>query len=153
MFSGVRLLDEHVPVYEVRERHAVALPVAPERALQLALAAPAAPDAIVRTLMRLRGLGVPSGSLEQFATTPPFRELGRTETEFAAALSRGLRLQIAFDFRAEPHADGSLLTTETRVHAVTTRARRLFRLYWLVVRPFSALIRRRWLKAIARAAP
>jgi hypothetical protein len=61
----VRLLDEHVPVYEVWERHSVALPVAPERALQPALAAPAAPAAIVRTLRQLRGLGVPSGSLER----------------------------------------------------------------------------------------
>jgi hypothetical protein len=145
----VPLLDAHIPQYEVWERHSVALPVTPERALEIALDAPAAPDWIVGTLLRLRGLGVPRGSLEQFATTPPFRELDRTGTEFVAGLSpRGL--EIAFDFRAEPRADGSLLTTETRVHALTPRARRLFRLYWLVVGPFSALIRRRWLKAIAR---
>ena len=126
----------------------MALPVSPERALAVALASPAAPDRIVQTLLRLRGMGVPRGSLEQFATTPPFRELGRTQTEFVAGLSpRALR--IAFDVRAEPAAGGSLLTTETRVHALTPRALRLFRLYWLVVGPFSALIRRRWLKAIA----
>ena len=92
---------------------------------------------------------MPRGSLEDFVTTAPFRELGRTETQFVAGLSpRGL--EIALDFRAEPRADGSLLTTETRVHALTPRARRLFRLYWLAIGPFSALIRRRWLKAIAR---
>jgi hypothetical protein len=147
----VPLLDTVVPEYEVRERHQVALPLPPERALALALASPAAPDPIVRTLLRLRGLAVPRGSLEQFATTPPFRELARSETEFVAGLAPG-RLRIAFDFRAEPHPQGSLLTTETRVHALTPRARRLFRLYWLVVGPFSALIRRRWLKAIASRA-
>lgn len=145
------LLDTVVREYEVWERHSVALPVAPERALEVALASPAAPDAIVRTLLRLRGLGVPRGSIRDFATAPPFRALGGNETEFVAGLSsRGL--QIAFDFRAEPRAGGSLLTTETRVHALTPRARRLFRLYWLVIGPFSALVRRRWLKAIARAA-
>jgi hypothetical protein len=145
------LLDTVVPEYEVWERHSVALPVVPERALELALASPAAPDRIVRTLLRLRGLGVPRGSLEQFATTAPFRELARTETEFVAGLApRGL--EIAFDLRAEPRPGGSLLTTETRVHALTPRARRLFRLYWLAVGPFSALIRRRWLKAIAARA-
>jgi hypothetical protein len=144
----VPLLDEYVPDYEVWERHQVALPVTPERALAVALASPAAPDRIVRTLLRLRGLGVPRGSLEEFATTAPFRELGRSQTEFVAGLSpRALR--IAFDLRAEPHPAGALLTTETRVHALTPRARRLFRLYWLVVGPFSALIRRRWLRAIA----
>ena len=147
----MRLLDEHLPEYHVWERHQVALPVPPERALELALAAPAAPDRIVSALLRVRGLGVPRGSLEEFATTPPFHELGRNVTKFVAGISpRGLR--IAFDFRAEPDPGGSLLTTETRVHALTPRARRLFRLYWLVVGPFSALIRRRWLRAIARSA-
>jgi hypothetical protein len=146
--AAVPLLDTVVPEYEVWERHSVALPVSPERALEVALASPAAPDWIVRTLLRLRGLGVPSGSLERFATTAPFRELGRTETELVAGILSS-RLRIAFDLRAEPHAGGSLLTTETRVHALTPRARRLFRLYWLVVGPFSALIRRRWLRAIA----
>jgi hypothetical protein len=147
----VPLLDTVVPKYEVWERHSVALPLVPERALEVALASPAAPDSIVRALLRLRGLGVPSGSLEQFATTPPFRELARSETEFVAGLApRGL--EIAFDLRAEPRPGGSLLTTETRVHALTPRARRLFRLYWLAVGPFSALIRRRWLKAIAARA-
>jgi hypothetical protein len=149
----VALLDQFVPEYEVWERHQVALPVSPERALEVALASPAAPDPIVRTLLRLRGLGVPSGSLEEFATTAPFHELGRTETEFVAGLSPAA-LRIAFDLRAEPRPGGSLLTTETRVHAFTPRARRRFRLYWLAVGPFSALIRRRWLKAIAaRARP
>jgi hypothetical protein len=144
-------LDTVLPEYEVWERHSVALPLTPEQALAVALAAPAAPDPIVCTLLRLRGLGVPRGSLEEFATTPPFRELARSATEFVAGLNpRGLR--IAFDFRAEPRLDGSLLTTETRVHALTPRARRLFRLYWLAIGPFSALIRRRWLKAIVRAA-
>ena len=33
------LLDEHVPDYEVWERHEVALPVSPERAPQAVLAA------------------------------------------------------------------------------------------------------------------
>jgi hypothetical protein len=28
--------------------------------------------------------------------------------------------------------------------------RRSFRIYWLVVRPFSGLVRRRWLRAAAR---
>ena len=146
------LLDTVVPEYEVWERHSVALPVSPPRALEVALAAPAAPDRIVRTLLRVRGLGVPRGSLEQFATTPPFRELARTDTEFVAGLSPH-GLEIAFDFRAEPRPDTLRVPARrTRVHALTPRARRVFRDYWLVVGPFSALIRRRWLRAIARAA-
>lgn len=145
------LLHELLPEYDIRERHDVALPVSPERALELALSSPAAPDRIVRSLLRLRGLSVPTGLLEDFATTAPFHELARTETEFVAGLSPSA-LRIAFDFRAEPRPGGSLLTTETRVHALTPRALRIFRLYWFAVGPFSALIRRRWLKAIAARA-
>jgi hypothetical protein len=97
----VVLLDTVVPEYDVWERHSVALPVSPPRALQVALSAPAAPDRIVRALLRLRGLGVPRGSLEQFATTPPFRELGRTDTEFVAGLSPHRRWLKAIAHAAE----------------------------------------------------
>jgi len=61
-------------------------------------------------------------------------------------------IKAAIDFRATEAPGGSRLSTETRVLAADPRARRLFRLYWLVVGPFSALIRRRWLRAVARRA-
>src|SRR5439155_20660929 len=48
--------------------------------------------------------------------------------------------------------DGTTLATETRVYSADSAARRRFHLYWLVVGPFSALIRRRWLAAARRAA-
>lgn len=44
------------------------------------------------------------------------------------------------------------LSTETRVLATDEHARRAFARYWLLIRPFSGLIRRRWLAAIARRA-
>lgn len=46
-------------------------------------------------------------------------------------------------------ADGERLTTETRVHATDAMSRRRFGRYWLVVAPFSGLIRRVWLRAAA----
>jgi hypothetical protein len=42
------------------------------------------------------------------------------------------------------------LTTETRVLLTDDGSRRAFRRYWLVIRPFSGVIRRRWLAAIVR---
>lgn len=47
---------------------------------------------------------------------------------------------------------GGELTTETRVLATDERSRRAFARYWLLIRPFSGLIRRRWLTAIIRRA-
>jgi hypothetical protein len=46
--------------------------------------------------------------------------------------------------------DGRELATETRVALTDARARRLFRLYWLGVGPFSGAVRASWLRAVAR---
>lgn len=47
-------------------------------------------------------------------------------------------------------AHGSVVTTETRVFASDRRSRRRFAAYWRIIYPGSALIRRMWLRAIAR---
>ena len=44
------------------------------------------------------------------------------------------------------------LTTETRVLLTDERSRRAFARYWLLIRPFSGLIRRQWLAAIVHRA-
>jgi hypothetical protein len=51
--------------------------------------------------------------------------------------------KMGMDLRGEP----GRLVTETRVELTDERARRLFRPYWLLVKPFSILIRRLWLRA------
>ena len=61
-------------------------------------------------------------------------------------------VRIATDFRVEASAGSTLLTTETRVLATGPDARRRFRLYWLVIRGGSGLIRRELLRAVARRA-
>jgi hypothetical protein len=142
-------LDDVLPHYEFVERHQRHVDAAPERALALALGLPAAPDAIVRTLFRLRGVP-PAGTIEDLFTALGLAEVERTPTSWVVAGKKGVH--IAFDLVARAEGDGSVLSTETRVHAATPRARWTFRLYWLVVGPFSALIRRRWLRAAARAA-
>jgi hypothetical protein len=147
----VPLIEEWLPDFDVVERHDVALPVDPERALELALACPVAPDRVVAALLTARGMSPRGRTIEQFLRSNPFRELGRSSTEWAARLATR-HMKVAIDFRAERIPGGSRLATETRVKAMDERARRAFRLYWLAVGPFSALIRRRWLKAIQAAA-
>ena len=49
-----------------------------------------------------------------------------------------------------PDDSGSRLVTETRVESTDARARRLFALYWLVIRLGSGLIRRDLLRAVRR---
>lgn len=49
-------------------------------------------------------------------------------------------------------ANGSWVSTETRVVTTSPEARRVFAAYWRVIYPGSALIRRMWLRAIERRA-
>jgi hypothetical protein len=52
----------------------------------------------------------------------------------------------------ETKAGGCTLSTETRVYATDASSRRRFGVYWRVIYPGSAFIRRMWLRAIARRA-
>jgi len=144
-------IDDWLPEFDVVERHDAAVPAPPGRALELLLGSPAAPDRTVAALLRARGMPARGRTIEEFFGGEQFRQLGRGPTEWAAALERS-GLKIAIDFRAEPIPGGSRLSTETRVKATNERARRRFRLYWLVIGPFSALIRRRWLAAATASA-
>jgi hypothetical protein len=161
---GVPAIDRFLPEWDVHEVHSIELAATPEEAIAAALAAPACPDGIVRVLYRLRGLSG-RGSIEDAFTRMGFDVLAREAMEVVVGAAGtpwrpagGIRpfaeagpgtVRMAADLRAEPLANGgSRLTTETRVAAVDAAARRRFLRYWRLVGPFSALIRRRWLRAI-----
>jgi hypothetical protein len=62
-------------------------------------------------------------------------------------------LRMAAAFWTEPTSRGACLRTETRVDGRGRLTWPMFRLYWLVVAPFSSLVRRRWLRAAASRIP
>ena len=158
-------IDAWLPSWDVGERHEILLPVPPEDALAAALAAPVAPDRFVATLFRLRGLGGTHRTIEAALRGIGFEELERSGSAWVVGMSVGggfppralpwrteswkRSLRIAADFRTEPVPGGSRLVTETRVEASGPVGLVAFGAYWLVVGPFSKLIRRRWLRAIA----
>ena len=57
----------------------------------------------------------------------------------------------AWSFAVHRRPDGTELRTETRVLCADAAGRR-FRAYWLLIRPFSGLIRREMLAAVREAA-
>ena len=147
---SVPVLDRWLPDFDVHEVHAATVPDAPETALARALALPAAPDRVVRALFRLRGIHGGHIPLERFARDVlHLEQVERTPTT-AAAVGARRRLRLGISFAAEPVAGGRRLVTETRVTAADRHALLAFRAYWLFVGPFSALIRRRWLRALSR---
>ena len=76
-----------------------------------------------------------------------FRGGQRPDGDFAP-FDRPGYAKLAIDWRLER----GVLSTETRVFLTDEESRRKFRRYWLLIRPWSGLIRRVWLKAIARRA-
>ena len=74
----------------------------------------------------------------------PQAEPGR----FAAFDTPGY-VKVAFNIRVEPYGSGrALITTETRTAATDPTSLRRFTRYWLLVGPFSALIRRLMLRIV-----
>jgi hypothetical protein len=158
-----------LPVYHHVERHTIRVAADPDRALAAAREASLDEVPLVRLLFRLRGLRAGRrGPIWDALLAEGFQAVGddtvvlvgrpwspkggtRRVEDFVGFAEPGYA-KMAMDLRAVPDEDGSRLETETRVYLTDASARRRFRAYWLVVRPFSGLVRRSWLKAAKRRA-
>lgn len=162
-------IADALPVYHHNERHSIRVAASPDRALAAAREASLEDVPLVRALFRLRGLrAAPRGPVWDALLTEgfqPFRDdtlvlIGkpwsprgglRRVDDFIAFAEPGWA-KMAMDLRAVPDGGGARLETETRVFLTDRASRRRFAAYWLVIRPFSGLIRRSWLKAAKRRA-
>lgn len=83
---------------------------------------------------------------------PPGTRGTLTPQVFQRELPPGFVLA-AMNFAVAPDGPGrSIVSTETRVFANSSMARRRFAAYWRIIYPGSAIIRRMWLRAIQRRA-
>jgi hypothetical protein len=82
---------------------------------------------------------------------PPGMRGKLTPDVFRRTLPPGFTLA-SMNFVVRPDGTGSIVSTETRVFANSDAGRRRFAAYWRAIYPGSALIRRMWLRAIARRA-
>jgi hypothetical protein len=81
----------------------------------------------------------PSGNLSPF-----------NRTDFDRAVPAGFARAV-WNFKVQAAPGGTLLSTETRISCGDEASRRKFRAYWLLVRPFSGLIRRIMLRNVRKA--
>jgi hypothetical protein len=172
----VRALDDYLPEYEFSERHSIAID-APSNRIDAALRSVSIADIpAARALWWLRRLGRPYGDsgkpfvggelpgvvlddvqeegivlglTGQFWRPRRGRDpYGPTTGDGFVAYTRPDSCKAVIDFRI----GHGRLSTETRVHVADPAARRKFRRYWLVIRPFSGLIRILLLRATRRRA-
>jgi hypothetical protein len=169
------LLDRVLPDFQFVERHRATIPAPAATVYRTLWEVDFARSATIRFLFAVRGLGrgLRQGRRRIHARVDDFlragfillgeipgeelvlgRVLGAStgvaDAAAFAALDEPGHVRAAINFHVRPDRTGTLVTTETRVHATDQQARGRFARYWLVVGPFSALIRRRML-AVLRA--
>ncbi|MCF8033530.1 MAG: hypothetical protein K9K66_04705 [Desulfarculaceae bacterium] len=169
------LLDQYLPVYDVRARYQTDLPAPPERVYSLVVDLDWSRSPLVRWLVLLRGMG--SAKIKLIQNNPPgqgFTVLGEEpDRELLVGMAGRFWLptaplrqvdpadfvdfagpgdaKMAMNFLAEPLPGGNCrLSTETRVQCFGPSARRCFRLYWGVIGPFSGLIRKEAFRLVRR---
>lgn len=171
-------LEQTIPEYQFRERHSRWIAARPNRVWDALTELTWDQLTVTRPLMTVRRLGrtppKPSrplfddGPVTMLALAAPTYAVGgavarpwqlkptdrpkiTTVADFAAFDEPGW-VKYLTDFLLQPEGAGTRLSTETRGYSTDDRARRLFRLYWILIRPASGLVRRDILAATARAA-
>ena len=156
-------LDEFAPAWQFHEVHTMRIDAPPARVYEAIKQVRANEILLFRTLTWIRRGGRP---LPQSVLNPGDREplldvvtkSGFYYLADDAPREKVVQTMIApptvatMNFLVTPDGAGSIVSTETRVYAKTPRARRRFAKYWRVIYPGSALIRRMWLRAIAKRA-
>ncbi len=168
-------LEFWLPRFDFRETHSIQVRSTAERTYEALRTLDMAASAWVKLLFRLRGLpayALRFEGLEKMGFVRleerPHREMilglvGRFWTPRGGILrldrDRFSRFQeagyakVVWNFLISGGEGGPLVvTTETRVFCTDPESRRSFRVYWLLVRPFSGSIRKRMLGAVKRKA-
>jgi len=165
------LIDEFLPRYHFAEHHGISIN-APAGSVYAAIRTlDLSNSKVIRGLFRLRGLPASSLSLEGLLRMGfillgenPSQELllgvvGKFWTRTAdlqrldpgdfREFDRAGYAKAAWNFAMALESEGMIrLTTETRIHCTDPKSRRRFRLYWSVIGPFSAWIRRETLRIL-----
>jgi hypothetical protein len=169
------LIDKFLPHFDVHARYQIDVHAPISEVYATARFLDVRNSEVVRWLYRLRGLprdgltldGMLKWGFVLLADKPSqevvFGLIGRFWTLFPLIQRVQGDAFIHFDKAGFAKAVGNMsfvdrgdgwvrVTTETRVHCPDDASRRCFRLYWLLVGPFSGIIRKEWLRSIKQRA-
>ena len=170
-----KLLDEYLPSFQFSETHLIEVNAPANVVYSSVLACDLGRSVIVRFLFRLRRLSKCEMTIEGLQQMG-FRLLVNREDreivfgiigKFWASSAGILPFQpeefASFNSKGYAKAAGNLLAvpitphctrliTETRIQCTSSWSRVRFTFYWSLIRPFSGLIRREWLRLIKQHA-
>jgi hypothetical protein len=167
----MRPIDRFLPYFDVNEVHAVSVTGSAETVYRTILSLDFAKTPVIRYLFRLRGMPSTAIGLQRLLSSgfilladhpgqsmvlglvgrfwrPTGQLMPIAPDNFRRAAPAGCAKAV-WDFEIRSPAKGTVrLSTETRILCPDAYSRKRFRLYWLVIGPFSAWIRREMLRAI-----
>lgn len=169
------LIDTFLPEYQFSERHDILINNACPQVYEHLHSLDLHNATVIRWLFRLRGLPSSALTLEGlrkigFAVLGEIPDLeivlgliGRfwtlrgdlqkTDSETFKAFDRPGFAKAVWNFSLHPQSGrGTRLVTETRIQCLDPESRRRFRWYWLVVGPFSGMLREQVLRSLKRQA-
>ncbi len=170
------LIDQLLPDFDIKARYQIDIDASAAQAYAVARRHDMRDSIIIRWLCRLRGLpesgltfegmfklgfvllaDKPSqeivfGLVGRFWTLTP--QIQSVQAHDFAAFNRPGFAKVVGNMAFIPRGDarGVRVTTETRVQCLCNSSRRAFHLYWLLIAPFSGLIRKEWLRLIKHRA-
>lgn len=162
------LIDTYLPEYTFNEYHHTVVNSPIENVYNCARDVDMSKSTLIKALFALRGLPTKRLNLQSFIADIGFTNIAEehpVETligfwvkkkiepieSLAAFRSNSIsaRVQVVWNFRFEKITDNQTkLSTETRVLCCDTRTKIVFGSYWLIIRPFSGLIRQKLLQII-----
>jgi hypothetical protein len=164
-------IDAFLPHYDVHEVHRITIAGRPDAVYRAIRSLDFSRSPVIRGLFRMRGMPSAAIHLERLLQSgfilladrpaqslvlglvgrfwlPTGQLMAVAPEDFHAAEPAGCA-KAAWDFVIEETQPGRVrLSTETRIQCMDTRSRKRFMLYWRVIGPFSAWIRREMLRGI-----
>lgn len=168
------LIDEFLPEHDFIETHGISIHAKAADIYRVANEIDFSESAIIRWLMRLRGMSVGNLTLRKLGGSK-FQMLGETlnkemviglvgrfwtiagslqkiDAENFKAFDKSGFAKAVWNFSLDADGENTRLTTETRIKCLDDESRRSFGRYWMFIRPFSGLIRMEMLRTIKRKA-
>lgn len=161
-------LDDFLPQFDVRSRHEVVVRAPPATVYRAVRTLDLGDSRTVRWLFALRGLPTRAITVEclirigfvMLGETPgrelvlgavgrfwtPAGGLVRVDPAGFRAFATAGYAKAVWNFVVQDQGRGARLGTETRVRCLDAVSRRRFRLYWALIRPLSAHVRREALR-------
>ena len=169
------LIDDYLPNFDFNERHDVLINASAASVYRAAWDVKFGRSFLIKLLVRIRGMSPDNFSLSEIEQTDfktlaekPDEELvlgliGRPWTlagdlqkirspeAFLSFETPGF-MKAAWNFSLKEEGKSTRLSTETRVRCLGDSSRARFGLYWMLIRPFSGLIRMEMLRLIKQQA-